>query len=172
MVSAGHFDQLSHHEHTNFDNFLIHHLTEAINLETDPILICSLHYRLVYAIAEREDDFETSVKWVEQEIEEASNSNLSSIQKAHQQAWGYSISGHININKGEEDAFNKDIEQTFSILEAEMTRLFDGETYKDLDPLELKILARRILFYHIFTLQRIRYFLEMNWICQTTAESG
>lgn len=146
--SAGHFDQLSHHEHTNFDNFLIHHLTEAINLETDPILRCSLHYRLVYAIAEREDDFETSVKWVEQEINEASNSNLSSIQKAHQQAWGYSISGHININKGEEDAFNKDIEQTFSILELEMTRLFDGETYKDLDPLELKFWQEEFCLSH------------------------
>ncbi len=136
--SAGHFDQLSHHQHTAFDNFLIHHLTEALNLETDPTLRCSLYYRLVYAIAEREDDFETSVKWVEQEIKEASNSNLSSIQKAHQQAWGYSISGHINVNKGNMEAFHEDIGKTFSILDNEMERLFDGKTYEDLEPTELK----------------------------------
>ncbi len=136
--SAGHFDQLSHHQHTAFDNFLIHHLTEALNLETDPTLRCSLHYRLVYAIAEREDDFETSVKWVEQEIKEASNSNLSSIQMAHQQVWGYSISGHINVNKGKMEAFHEDIGKTFSILDSEMERLFDGKTYEDLDTMELK----------------------------------
>ncbi len=136
--SSGHFDQLSHHQHTAFDNFLIHHLTEALNLETDPVLRCSLYYRLVYAIAEREDDFETSVKWVAEEIEEATNSDLPEIQKAHQQAWAHSIDGHITINKGENEAFDAAIDKTFSILDKEMVRLFDGKTYKDLEPLELQ----------------------------------
>ncbi|XLS27634.1 tetratricopeptide repeat protein [Flavobacteriaceae bacterium M23B6Z8] len=143
--SAGHFDQLSHHEHPIFDNFLKKHLLKALDTEKDTEKRCSLLYRLVYTLAERQDDWETSIPYVEQEIKEASSPSLSKQVSRHQLAWAYSIKAHIYVNKAVLDVFNKCIENTFKLLDEQLVAL-DRHILENNDSgLELQFLKEETL---------------------------